>query len=538
MMFAKPVVASDVGGMAEIIRDEENGFLVPAGDVAALRGAITSLLASPQRRQEFGAASRRRFESLYRKEAMVDGVNRYFDSILGRTTAEATPRPPVPETRAQPTPTGPAPRPAQPLPAATTTVVGPPAPGLSGPGPELVGRFRCPQCGAAVSVVPVTVTDGGDVKTGRLRCSGHDGVVGVIEHFKYDFLADAPSGPAPDHPLVVPEVGERRLSADGPGIERQGAWVPEGNGSLVSPGVIGDALVITAEFTDLIVRMRAQPYGGIVDIAIDGIPATTVDLYQAEGTQGLAARVASDLPLARREVAVRARGQGHHDALARTVVVEEFVLYGPSGTDTGFGPPRPINRGNPYSPYLERWLATVDAGQPVLEFGGGDRRRCQAGHLNVEYLKFELADGYADIHAIPFADDTFAATWSQAVFEHIDDPFRAAEELIRVTRPGGLVMTEVAFMQPLHAVPYHFFNMTTWGVKALFASCEILECDWFGGLSATVEWLTQAVNLPAKVDPAELAAIMERFRSYDALVSHEELRAAASAVYLVARKPG
>jgi hypothetical protein len=99
-------------------------------------------------------------------------------------------------------------------------------------------------------------------------------------------------------------------------------------------------------------------------------------------------------------------------------------------------------------------------------------------------------------------------------------------------------MTEVAFMQPLHAVPYHFFNMTTWGVKALFASCEILECDWFGGLSATVEWLTQAVNLPAKVDPAELAAIMERFRSYDALVSHEELRAAASAVYLVARKPG
>jgi hypothetical protein len=79
--------------------------------------------------------------------------------------------------------------------------------------------------------------------------------------------------------------------------------------------------------------------------------------------------------------------------------------------------------------------------------------------------------------------------------------------------------------------------MTTWGVQALFESCEILECDWFGDLSTTVEWLAQSVNLHVKVDPAELASIIEKFRSYDKLVSHTELRAAASAVYLIARKP-
>ena len=141
---------------------------------------------------------------------------------------------------------------------------------------------------------------------------------------------------------------------------------------------------------------------------------------------------------------------------------------------------------------------------PCSRSGGGDRRRCRPGHLNLEFLKFELADLYADIHAIPFADDTFAATWSQAVFEHVADPAAAAAELIRVTRPGGLVMTEVAFMQPLHAVPYHFFNMTPWGVRRLFECCEVLECDWFGELSGTVEWLARAVGLPAKVDPEEL----------------------------------
>jgi hypothetical protein len=98
-------------------------------------------------------------------------------------------------------------------------------------------------------------------------------------------------------------------------------------------------------------------------------------------------------------------------------------------------------------------------------------------------------------------------------------------------------MTEVAFMQPLHAVPFHFFNMTTWGVQRLFEGCEILECDWFGDVSTTVEWILRSVNLPAKLDPAELDAMLERFRSYDTLVSHDELRPAASAVYLVARKP-
>ncbi len=169
--------------------------------------------------------------------------------------------------------------------------------------------------------------------------------------------------------------------------------------------------------------------------------------------------------------------------------------------------------------------------------GGGDRRRCRDGEINIEFLKLELADGYADIHSIPFADDTFAATWTQAVFEHVDDPFKAAAELIRVTRPGGLILTEVAFMQPLHAVPYHFFNMTTWGVQELFTGCEILECDWFGDLSFTVEWMTNAAGLSTKIDPEELAQLMERLRRYDALVSHDELQSVASAVYLIARKP-
>ena len=546
MMFAKPLVASDIGGMAEVVSDGENGFLVPPGEVQALGDAIDRLLGSEELRQRFGLASRLRYERLYRRDSMVQGALRYYEAILGRRVASAGAiRPHTPE-HAPPRSVGRDPRPApEPTPAPRPTVSEPirpaadtagPIPSLSGPPAELLEHLRCPRCGARITVIPFCVTASGDVKTGQLRCSGADGVVGAIDQFKYDFLDQSTDARAPERPLVVADLGECRIPADDEGVERQGTWHPYTPGSLWSPGVVGDSLVLDTPFTDALVRMQCHPAGGIVDIFIDDTPIMTVDLFQPEGSQMRTVRVAADLPLKRRRLAVRARGVSHPQAPDRQVIVEEFVLYGPADPNSGFGPPLPLNRGNPYSPYLDRWLDDLPPGELVLEFGGGDRRRGRPGQINVEFLKFELADAYADIHSIPFADDTFGAVWSQAVFEHVANPFNAAAELVRVTRPGGLVMTEVAFMQPLHAVPYHFFNMTTWGVQELFRSCEVLECDWFGELSTTVEWLMRAVGLPTRVAPSELAELTERFRSYDSLISHDELRPAASAVYLVARK--
>ncbi|MGH9046057.1 MAG: glycosyltransferase, partial [Acidimicrobiales bacterium] len=549
MMFANPVVAARVGGMTEIVAEGETGLLFEPGDAAALAEAIISLASEPERRRAMGDAGRRRFDGRYRVEKMVEGANRFYDSILGRATSGPPREPGVTPARLEATPTGVTENPATESPhgerpdseirGAEHPIAEPSAEpveqlvsqkpeavvGLTGVPADLLARLRCPRCGGPIAIHPATSTASGRVKSGRLDCAT-DGTVGVIEQFKIDFLAGAVP-PDTGESLVVADLGERRVQADDPVVRRQGTWVPDVPGSLITPGAVGSALLIEADCTDVIVRMRRQPTGGIADISIDGVPVATVDLFQPEGSENLALRVAGDLPLARREIAVTARGQSHPDALDKFVLVEGFVLYGP--LSAGFGTPEPVNRGNPYSPYLDRWLATIPPGAPVLELGGGDRRRCRAGQINLEYLKFELADGYADIHAIPFADDTFAATWSQAVFEHVDDPFKAASELVRVTRPGGLVLTEVAFMQPLHAVPYHFFNMTTWGVQELFAGCEVLECDWFGELSTTVEWMTRAVGLPAKVEPAELDALIERFGAYDALVSHDELRSVASA---------
>ena len=81
-----PIVATDVGGNAEIVRDRSNGLLVPARDADALAAALTGLLSSPAYAAELGQAGRRwvthegsfrtmadRYEALYRNSSMRPG---------------------------------------------------------------------------------------------------------------------------------------------------------------------------------------------------------------------------------------------------------------------------------------------------------------------------------------------------------------------------------------------------------------------------------------------------------------------------------
>ncbi len=56
----KPVVASDVGGIGDLVPEGEVGHLVPARDWAAFAQRITALLSDRARRREFSAAGRRR----------------------------------------------------------------------------------------------------------------------------------------------------------------------------------------------------------------------------------------------------------------------------------------------------------------------------------------------------------------------------------------------------------------------------------------------------------------------------------------------
>jgi len=110
----------------------------------------------------------------------------------------------------------------------------------------------------------------------------------------------------------------------------------------------------------------------------------------------------------------------------------------------------------------------------VLDAGAGLRRDDRPNVVTVEIFPFASTDVLAVNEALPFLDDTFDATISCAVLEHVKDPFAAARELVRVTKPGGTIYADVPFLQPYHGYPSHYYNMTSQGLANLFAgTCEI-----------------------------------------------------------------
>jgi glycosyltransferase involved in cell wall biosynthesis len=88
-----PVVASDVGGLSELVVDGETGLLVPTGDEAALGDALAGLLEDRERRRELGAAGRARAETLFDLAAFRQAHLDLYDREL--RLAGAVPEPPV-----------------------------------------------------------------------------------------------------------------------------------------------------------------------------------------------------------------------------------------------------------------------------------------------------------------------------------------------------------------------------------------------------------------------------------------------------------
>ncbi|MEM9592043.1 MAG: glycosyltransferase family 4 protein [Pseudomonadota bacterium] len=78
-----PVVAFDVGGIAEVVRHDRNGVLVPQGDVTALSKAIAQVCSDPNRRANLGAAGRELADD-FSLAKHVDRLSQLYRRILSR----------------------------------------------------------------------------------------------------------------------------------------------------------------------------------------------------------------------------------------------------------------------------------------------------------------------------------------------------------------------------------------------------------------------------------------------------------------------
>ncbi len=74
-----------------------------------------------------------------------------------------------------------------------------------------------------------------------------------------------------------------------------------------------------------------------------------------------------------------------------------------------------------------------------------------------------------DICHIPeIPDNFFDVVFSNNVFEHIKEPWRAAEESVRITKKGGIVICVTPFSWRYHPVPVDTFRYSHYGLAYLF----------------------------------------------------------------------
>lgn len=77
-----PAVATVVDGVPEAVVDGRTGLLVPPADGAALRSAISDLLAAPERRRTMGEAARERARQCFSRRAMAAGMVDVYNRLL------------------------------------------------------------------------------------------------------------------------------------------------------------------------------------------------------------------------------------------------------------------------------------------------------------------------------------------------------------------------------------------------------------------------------------------------------------------------
>lgn len=81
MACAKPVLASDVGGLPQTVLNNRTGVLFPVGDSEALARALVKLLNDPERRRELGAEGRVQVKKSYLLKDMIARMENLYDKI-------------------------------------------------------------------------------------------------------------------------------------------------------------------------------------------------------------------------------------------------------------------------------------------------------------------------------------------------------------------------------------------------------------------------------------------------------------------------
>lgn len=199
------------------------------------------------------------------------------------------------------------------------------------------------------------------------------------------------------------------------------------------------------------------------------------------------------------------------------------------------------------------WLVNQCApGSNVLLIGSGNQI-AQMKNLfsNSNVIAFDVdtssdVDFFADAHDIPLESGAIDIVLCTAVLEHLIEPWTAANEIYRVMKNGGVVYSEVPFLQHVHEGAYDFTRFTLLGHELLYKKMKILESGTVAGPCTSLSWMFEFMmdlvlqwtpKFIRQLSKAFLRLILLPFRSLDFLLKNKNSSYdAASGTFVIATK--
>jgi len=116
----------------------------------------------------------------------------------------------------------------------------------------------------------------------------------------------------------------------------------------------------------------------------------------------------------------------------------------------------------------------------LLDIGCGNKSLSKVLAPDIDYIGMDYpttvakgydgkADVFGDGQRLPFRNVCFDCVTLLDVMEHLPWPEAAFAEMVRVTKPGGVIITQTPFLYPLHDLPHDFQRWTAEGL-AQFAT--------------------------------------------------------------------
>lgn len=123
----------------------------------------------------------------------------------------------------------------------------------------------------------------------------------------------------------------------------------------------------------------------------------------------------------------------------------------------------------------------------VCEIGGPYNSFCdKMPAYDFEFLSLYPAKGYdnvivADATQCGYLEpERYDAIFSVSVFEHISKPWKAAENLVRLLKPGGIMYHAAPFSYFYHGAPADFYRYTPDAMQVLFSELRTVKAEFYG----------------------------------------------------------